>query len=116
MGSRITTASLVDMFTEQCPLYMAMGMSYDEFWHSTADELKATRKAYEYKKKIEDEKEWRLGIYVNNAIGSVIDKHFKYPTQPFSWEQEEKKSMPPETAAQTDALRFAQFAEAFNGR
>ena len=116
MGSRLTSTSLVKLFVEQCPIYLLMGMSYEEFWYSSPDKLRAVRKAYEYRKKADDEREWRLGIYINNAVGAVLSDKAKYPDKPFSWEIEAEETTTQATTPEAEALHFAQLAEAFNGR
>lgn len=48
-------------------------MPYDLFWHLNPKKLKPFQKAYELKRKVEDEKMWQMGMYVNQAVTVAID-------------------------------------------
>ena len=88
------------------PLYMAMGMSYEEYWQGPAWLAKAYREAFEIKRKQEEWARWRQGAYVFNAImcaAPVIKPFVKdpkpghYPDEPWpiteaeAREQEERR-------------------------
>ena len=88
------------------PLYMTMGMSYEEYWQGPAWLAKAYREAFEIKRKQEEWARWRQGAYVFNAImcaAPVIKPFVKdakpgnYPDEPWpiteaeAREQEERR-------------------------
>ena len=52
-----------EIFMELCPKYMAMGMSYDEFWHRNTSCHYAYRKAYEEKRRMRNWELWLQGKY-----------------------------------------------------
>lgn len=56
---------------EQCPIYMAMGMSYDEYWNGELERAKFYRKAFELKKKQDNEKLWMQGAYIYNVLQDI---------------------------------------------
>ena len=77
--------TFTQIFRETCPYYMAIGMSYDEFWYKEADRVKAYREAHLLKNKEDNEKMWISGMYMINAIQKALDSKgkAKYPEKPF---------------------------------
>ena len=88
------------------PVYMTMGMSYEEYWQGPAWLARAYREAFEIKRKQEEWARWRQGAYVFNAImcAAPIIKPFvkdakpgNYPDEPWpiteaeAREQEERR-------------------------
>ena len=69
---------------DECPFYMSMGMSYDEYWHGPADLPKYYRKAYDLKMHTDNREMFMLGRYVYDAIcaTSPILRAFSKATQP----------------------------------
>jgi hypothetical protein len=59
------------MFTQICPAYIAMGMSYDEFWHCNTKVHKAYRLAWEQKKAYRNWEMWWQGGYIYEALIKV---------------------------------------------
>ena len=57
------------------PLYLAMGMTKDDFLHSTPYELVAYEDAFHLRREIEDEKAWLQGLYNYRAF-MVALSHF----------------------------------------
>ena len=57
------------------PSYLAMGVTKDEFMHSTPNELEAYQKAYQIKREIADEQAWLQGRYNLEAL-MVALAHF----------------------------------------
>ena len=47
-----------EIFEEACPQYMAMGMSYTEFWDGPPFLVVVYRKAFRIKREIENEQAW----------------------------------------------------------
>lgn len=52
---------------------MAMGVSYETFWHLTPHKLKAFAKAYELQRKLKDEEMWIMGRYVLSAVSTAVE-------------------------------------------
>ena len=67
----VTPISLAEMFTKICPAYMAMGMSYDEFWHCNTKVHKAYRLAWEQRKAYRNWEMWWQGSYIDEALLKV---------------------------------------------
>ena len=55
----------------ELPVYMAMGMTPDEYWNGDPALLKAYRKMDEIKRERENEMLWLQGMYIYEAIGDL---------------------------------------------
>ena len=84
MGNRLTkeddpqqtvAKSYGDIFDEYLPEYMAIGMTYTEYWDGEFGTKRAARKAYAIRQKNEqllaDRQNWYLGQYVISALKST---------------------------------------------
>lgn len=60
-----------EIFEEQCPYYMAMGMTYEEYWNGDPMLCKFYRKAHKIKKKQQNEMLWLQGMYIYEALCDV---------------------------------------------
>lgn len=92
--------TLADMFTGLCPYYIAMGMTYDEFWNCNTKVHKAYRDAWEQKKQFGNWERWMQGAYIYDAllrVAPVMRAAFsktrvepgKYPEEPYPLSQKE---------------------------
>ena len=94
--------SLTDLFNEQFPYYLVMGMTYQEFWHGDFNLVKAYRKAYKLQQEIKDSECWRQGLYFYEALldASPILQAFAkngtkprpYPSKPYGVSDKEEIS------------------------
>jgi hypothetical protein len=79
-----------------------MGISYETFWHLNPKKMKPIEKAYEMKMESQQAQmnleAWLDGLYVQNAVASVLAKNAKYPKKPFELFGAEKKKTPEEEA------------------
>lgn len=100
----VTPISLAEMFTQICPAYMAMGMSYDEFWHCNTKVHRAYRLAWEQKKAYRNWEMWWQGGYIYEAllkVAPVMRAAFgkgkvepgKYSEEPYPLTQRESDAM-----------------------
>lgn len=62
-----------ELFNELCPYYMALGMSYDEYWNGDPSAVRAYLLAEEYRKAMRNEEMWRQGLYNYGAVKAVIE-------------------------------------------
>lgn len=95
-----------DIFDEQCPYYMAMGMPYDLYWNGEVGTKTAYRKAYqirmEQEQRMIDYSNWNMGQYIVAALQAspvlvngfipkgASTRHF--PDKPFLEQELEKKN------------------------
>lgn len=57
-----------ELFAKIFPKYLAMGMSYDEFYDKDHELVIAYRQAYKDKRRQANEDMWRQGVYVYQAV------------------------------------------------
>ena len=58
-------------------MYMMMGMTYEEYWHSDHDVYRFYRKAWKARREEENKRDWLLGAYFYNAVGTAIGNAFR---------------------------------------
>ena len=90
--------TLTKMFRDIFPMYLSMGMSYDEFWNGPVWLAKSYREAYETRLRNEEWARHRQGAYIYHAIlcAAPVIKPFvkdakpgKYPDEPWPLTQQE---------------------------
>ena len=126
MGSGVTLPfSYTKIFEEVFPSYMAMGMSYDEFWNDDPKKAYYYRKAQEIKLQQMNEQLWLQGVYMAQAINSTVGNMFKkksqspikYPDEPLPITQaqiEEKKRKEEIRKQELAKARFMKMALGIN--
>lgn len=50
-----------------------MGVPYETFWHLNPVKLQLFIKAYQLKRKMQDEQMWYMGMYVQNAVSVSVE-------------------------------------------
>jgi len=96
--------SFADVLDELCVFYMAIGVSYEDFWYGDYCKLKYYRRSYEKQYEMKNEQAWLQGIYIQKAFEVVMDNFgyslnggkgrrpsTKYPESPFAITENEKK-------------------------
>ena len=68
--------SFSDIFTELCPMYMAYGMTYEQYWYGDPWMVRAFAQAFLLKRKIRNEDAWIQGAYIANAFSTVLSNAF----------------------------------------
>lgn len=63
--------SYTDVFNEAFPYYLAMGMTYDEFWNKDVTLVKSYRKADRIRRERRNEELWLQGMYIYEAMLDV---------------------------------------------
>ena len=91
--------TIKEAFDEICPFFMAIGMSYDEFWNKDPFIAKTYLKAHEIRQKQENERLWLQGYYnyiafayvspIFNPFAKRGTKPIAYPSKPIPLNQEE---------------------------
>ena len=59
------------IFDTLCPDYMAMGMTYDEYWNGDADMPRFYREAHRLRKEQANFDAWLHGLYTYHALAAV---------------------------------------------
>lgn len=94
-NTSVQYSCLAEMFTKLCPYYMALGMTYTEFWHCNTTMHKAFRKAWEQKKLYRNWEMWMQGMYFYDALLKVAPvmrasmgksrvEPGEYPSEPYA--------------------------------
>lgn len=121
MGEELNHSSpdLGKIFDDHFPYYLAMGMTYDQFWRDDPKLVKPYRKAWEIQRERANHDAWLQGMYFYEALCDVSPllhafaqkgtRPHPYPTKPYGKEEEEQK------IAQKNAKAYlTQFAIKFN--
>lgn len=64
----LTFAEIAD---EYCPIYMSMGVPYDEYWHGDYTQLEHYQKAFELRRERYNYDAWLQGAYIYDALCAV---------------------------------------------
>ena len=60
------------IFDECFPFYLAIGMSYAEYWEGDASLTRYFRKAYKIKQEQENNNAWLQGLYFYDALSTAL--------------------------------------------
>lgn len=77
---RLTASSNNDnenWLSKLCSFYMAIGVSYDDFWHGDPCRLKFYLRSFEYKQEQNNQNAWLFGMYNYKATQSALEE-FSY--------------------------------------
>lgn len=87
-----------EIFEEQFPFYLSIGMSSAEYWEGDPSLPRYFRKAFKMRQERENEQAWLHGLYVYDATISAMthlgkDKkdHKSYASKPYSFDPEERE-------------------------
>ena len=61
-----------EVFEESCPFYLAIGMSYAEYWEGDPKLAQYYRKAYKLKQEEYNNNAWLQGLYIYDAISTAL--------------------------------------------
>lgn len=111
-----------DIFDQCLPVYMSMGMTYDEFWDGEYGTKTAYRKAYrirmETEQKLADRNNWYMGqylIYVLHSVPLLVSgfnvksstRLPEYPNMPFLEKYEQTKREEKQKKHEEDQTKLA---------
>jgi hypothetical protein len=89
--------TFTEYFDEMFPAYLAMGMTWTQFWIDEPELAIAYRKADAIRKRRKNEELWLEGMYVAEALGATVGNMFskgqkhQYPAEPFPITVEEQQ-------------------------
>lgn len=91
-----------EQFRELFPLYLSMGMTYDQYWNQDCELVKYYRKAQEIRNQQRNQDLWLQGMYIYDAIlcASPILRSFAkkgtkpnpYPSKPYVTTEKERRA------------------------
>ena len=77
-----TQKTYTEIFEESFPFYLAIGMSYAEYWEGDCSLARYYRKAYQIKQDEINHNAWLQGLYVYDAVSTVVYNAFKNKNDP----------------------------------
>lgn len=110
-----------ERFNQLFPFYLALGMTYEQYWDMDSTLVKAYRKAHELKQEMENQTLWLQGMYFYEALCCVAPifrplskakKPVAYRSQPYPLKTELSK-MRAEKKKQESDNRAKSMMEAF---
>ena len=97
-GVTASPQSFTEFFELACPIYMAMGMSYEQFWDGDVRLVKAYREADAIRRRRKNEELWLEGVYMAEALSATVGNMFskgnkhQYPSEPLPITVEEQNA------------------------
>ena len=82
---------LSEVFREAFPLYLALGMTYDQFYRDDVCLVVSYRKADEIKRRRDNERLWLQGAYIYEALldaSPIFNPYAKRGTKPLPYREE----------------------------
>lgn len=110
--------TFTELFEELFPAYLAMGMTWTQFWVDEPELTIAYRKADAIRRRRKNEELWLEGIYMAEALNATVGNMFSkgqkhpYPAEPFPLtvdEQQERRER--EEKARMERMKAAFIAK-----
>ena len=87
-----------EVFEESFPFYLAIGMSYAEYWEGDPELAQYYRRAYQIKQEEINNNAWLQGMYVYDAISTALHNALRgknqktrdYAKQPYEFNNKQK--------------------------
>lgn len=107
-----------EYFEAMFPVYLAMGMTWTQYWLDAPEIAVAYRKAEEIRNRHKNEELWLQGMYVAEALSATVGNMFskgqkhQYPAEPFpltAAEQRERRER--EEKARMERMKAAFIAK-----
>lgn len=81
---------MTEVFDRVCPMYMAYGMTWEQFWYGDPWMVRAFQDAYLLQRRVKNEELWLEGLYIYRAFRAVVASAFggrneKYITEPLDF-------------------------------
>jgi len=92
--------SFTELFERDCPYYLAMGMTYEQYWYGDVWMVKAIREADKLRQERQNQEAWLQGMYfyegvsvaMYNAMRGKGQPPKQYATQPYEFGPSKEKS------------------------
>ena len=119
-GQVRSSTTFTEIFEGVFPYYLAIGMTYDQFWVEDPALVRAYRKAESIRKRRVNEEMWLNGMYTAEALASTVGNMFskskyKYPSEPKPITMDEiKERQERERRAKMEKIKAAFTAKALS--
>ena len=114
-GEITSPQTFTECFEAAFPAYLAMGMTWSQFWMEEPELAIAYRKAELIRKRRKNEELWLEGIYMAEALNATVGNMFSkgqkhpYPAEPFPITADEQQ----ERREREEKARLARLKAAF---
>lgn len=113
-----------DIFEECFPFYLAIGMSYAEYWEGDSSLPRYYRKAYQIKQEEINNNAWLQGLYVYDAVSTALHNALrgmakspppaqKYAKEPYKFNNKEKTEAEKAKEVEIEQQKAAAWMENF---
>ena len=107
---------MTELFERDCPYYLSIGMTYDQYWYGDPLMVRTFYKAHKLKEQLADQQAWLQGQYVMAAIGATLGNMLsdeksdpiEYPEEPYLLTEERQRSEVRRIAQEEREKAFAQ--------
>lgn len=114
--NQISDTPFSDLFEKQCPVYLAMGMTSEEYWDGDNSLPRFYRESYKMKRQEQNQNLWLNGAYIYQAMMAIAPyvKAFSktqpkpYMDKPIPLTSEEEKERDHESV-KAEALKAAEY-------
>ena len=110
-----------EIFEEQFPFYLAIGMSSAEYWSGDSSLVRYYRKAYKIRQEEINNNAWLQGMYIYDAVSTALHnalrgkntKAREYAKQPYNFDNKEKSELEKAKEVETEQAKAAAWMENF---
>ncbi len=110
-----------EIFEESFPFYLAIGMSYAEYWEGDPKLTQYYRRAYQIRQEEINNNAWLQGMYVYDAISTALhnalrgknSKAREYAKQPYEFNKKEKTEQEKIKEVEVEQEKAAAWMESF---
>ena len=110
-----------ERFEEAFVFYLAIGMSYAEYWAGDPTLARYYRKAYQIKQEEINNNAWLQGMYIYDAVSTALHnalagkntKPRKYAQQPYNFHKKEKSEAEKAAEVEREQQKAAAWMENF---
>lgn len=110
-----------EIFDECFPFYLAIGMSYAEYWTGDSSLVRYYRKAYQIKQDEINNNAWLQGMYIYDAVSTALHNALRgkntrvreYAKQPYDFKHREKTEAEKAKEVEIEQQKAAAWMENF---
>lgn len=110
---------MTEIFEQDCPYYISIGMTYEQYWHGDVLAIRAYREAERIRQERVNGESWLLGMYVYDAICRLSPvlhafakkgtKPIPYLKKPYQMGKGKKVKVEDDRTVENERLRAAMF-------
>ena len=118
------TKTHTEIFEECFPFYLAIGMSYAEYWEGDSSLTRAFRKAYKIRQEEINNNAWLQGLYIYDAVSTALHNALRgmgknkppakdYAKRPYEFNKKEKSEAEKAREVEIEQRKAAAWMENF---